>query len=321
MDHTPRIMTGLLALATTVGCNSGPTGLPTTPPTKVELVADSGFRQAGAVESSPDGTVFYVAAYDDMGRPAVFTVEVDSGDVAPLHAGEPFLYPADLAMSCDGTTLYVADDGVGVPDSEIGDPAESLGQAGGVHVLSTADGSLSRLETTGVGRAAGVVVSVDCETLYIAGYTDMEIPAVFRVPVGGGVTEVIYEGEPLRSPTGMHVDVNGVSWVMDHAARNDSGEGLLFAITGDGELSEVVGGLEMGRHGGVSLVPGGVTAVIPTYNEATRETELITANTETGAVQIIPVPDLDHATGVAAARNAPVMVVAGETSIHIATFE
>lgn len=321
MDHKARIMTGLLALAAVVGCNSGPTGLPTTPPTKVELVTDTGFRQAGAVESSPDGTIFYVAAYDDMGRPTVFTVEVDSGDVAPLFGGEPFLYPADLAMSCDGATLYVADSGVGVPDSAIGDPAEALGQAGGVHVLGTSDGSLSLLPTTGIGRAAGVVVSVDCETLYIAGWTDMEVPAVFKVPVAGGATEVVYEGEPLRSPTGIHVDVNGVAWVMDHAARNDSGEGLLFAVTGDGEISEVVGGLEMGRHGGVSLVPGGTTAVIPTFNDATRETELITANTETGAVEIIPVPDLAHATGVAAARNAPVMVVAGEQSIHIATFE
>ena len=122
-------------------------------------------------------------------------------------------------------------------------------------MLGTSDGSLSLLPTTGIGRAAGVVVSVDCETLYIAGYTDMEIPAVFRVPVGGGATEVIYEGEPLRSPTGMHVDVNGVSWVMDHAARNDSGEGLLFAITGDGELSEVVQGTGRGTPAEHSLGP------------------------------------------------------------------
>ena len=55
---------------------------------------------------------------------------------------------------------------------------KALGQAGGVHVLHTADGSLSRLETTGVGRAAGVVVSVDCETLYVAGWTDADVPAL-----------------------------------------------------------------------------------------------------------------------------------------------
>lgn len=321
MYHATRIVPGLLALVAAAGCNQGPTGLPTTPPTKVELVADTGFRQAGAVESSPDGTLFYVAAYDDMGRPTVFTVDVATADVAPLHAGEPFLYPADLAMSCDGSRLFVADTGLGVPDSEIGDPADPLGQAGGVHQLSTADGSISRLETTGLSRAAGVVVSHDCETLYIAGWTDLQVPAVFKVPVAGGATEVLHEGAPLTSPTGIHVDASDVAWVNDHEARNDSGEGVLFAINAEGEVSEVIGGLGLGRHGGVSLVPGGTTAVLPTFNDATGETELITANTETGAVEIIPVPDLAHPTGVAAARNAPVMVIAGEQSIHIATFE
>lgn len=320
MDHATRIITGLLALAAVAGCNSGPTGGATAKPTTVELVTDTGFRQAGAVESSPDGTTFYAAAYDEMGRPAVFSIDVASGAVAPLHAGEPFLYPSDLAMACDGSKLFVADTGVGVPDSEIGDPAHELGQAGGIHVVQTADGSISKLDAVGIDRAGGVVVSVDCETLYVAGWTTMGMPAVFKLPIDGGNAEVLYEGEPLRSPTGIHVDANDVAWVMDHEARNDSGEGLLFAVSPAGEISPVIGGLGMGRHGGVSLVPAGVTAAIPTYNEATRQTELITANTETGAVEITPIPDLAHPTGIAAAREAPVMVIAGEQSIHIATF-
>ncbi len=321
MDHAKHIMPGLLALVAIAGCNSAPAGLPTTPPTQVALVADTGFRQAGAVESSPDGTTFYAAALDEEGRPTVFAIDVASGDVSPLHSGEPFLYPADLAMACDGSRLFVADTGIGVPDSEIGDPETPLGEAAGVHVVSTVDGSISRLESTGISRAAGVVVSHDCESLYISGWTELQVPAVFRMPIDGGTATVLYEGSPLRSPTGIHVDASDVAWVMDHEARNESGEGLLFAITADGEISEVLGGLEMGRHGGVSLTPGGTTAVIPTFNQATRETELVTANTETGEVEIIPVPGLAHATGVAAARNAPVMVVAGEQSIHIATFE
>ena len=319
MNHATRIMTGLLALAAVVGCNSDPTGSPAKP-TKVELLTDSGFRQAGAVESSPDGKTFYVAAYDDMGRPTVFSVDVDSKELSALHSGEPFLYPSDLAMSCDGSTLFVADTGVGVPDSEIGDPSEQLGQAGGVHMLSTADGSLTRLDTPGISRAGGIVVSVDCETLYVAGWTDMEVPALFKLPVAGGSPEVVYEGDPLRSPTGLHVDANGVAWMMDHLARNESGDGMLFAVTPEGDISEVVGGLGMGRHGGVSLVPAGVTAAIPTYNEATQKTELIVANTESGETDIVPIPDLAHPNGIAAAREASVMVIAGEQSIHIATF-
>ena len=107
---------------------------------------------------------------------------------------------------------------------------------------------------------------------------------------------------------------------MDHLARNESGDGMLFAVTPEGDISEVVGGLGMGRHGGVSLVPAGVTAAIPTYNEATQKTELIVANTESGETDIVPIPDLAHPNGIAAAREASVMVIAGEQSIHIATF-
>jgi DNA-binding beta-propeller fold protein YncE len=321
MHNATTLMPGLLALALVAGCNSdADQGLPTTAPTKVELLTDTGFRHAGAVESSPDGETFYAAAFDEEDRPGVFAVDVDSKTVSALHVGEPLLYPSDLAMSCDGSRLFVADMGLGVPDSEIGDPVEPLGQAGGVFVMNTEDGSLSPLEATGIARASGAVVSTDCETLYVTGMTEDFQPAVFSVPVAGGAATVIHQGEPLVSPTGVHVDDDNVCWVMDHGARNDSGEGLLFAITLEGDVSEVVGGLGMGRHGGVSLVPGGTTAVIPVRTDH-GVSQLVTANTKTGDVQTIETPDIAYPTGTAAARNAPVMVVAGEQSISIATFE
>jgi len=320
MHNAKTILSGLLAITAVAGCNSGTDqALPTTAPTKVELLADSGFRHAGAVESSPDGTMFYAAAFDDEDRPGVFSIDTQSGAVTPMHVGEPMLYPSDMAMSCDGASLYVADQGLGVPDSEFGDPTEPLGQAGGIHVLSTLDSSLSMLSTTGIERAAGVVVSTDCDTLFVTGWTDAG-PALFTVSVDGGAATVIHEGEPLVSPTGVHVDEANVAWVMDHGARNDSGEGLLFAITLEGDVSEVVGGLGMGRHGGVSLVPGGTTAVIPVRTD-NGQSQLVTANTQTGDVTTVPTPHIAHPTGTAAARNAPVMVVAGEQSISIATFE
>lgn len=321
MHNAIKIMPGLLALAVVAGCNSdADQGLPTTAPTKVELITDSGFRHAGAVESSPDGDIFYAAAFDEEDRPGIFSITVERGTVSALHVGEPLLYPSDLAMSCDGRSLFVADMGLGVPDSEIGDPVEALGQAGGIHVLSTGDGSLSRLEATGIARAAGAVVSSDCETLFVTGWTEMFAPALFTVPVGGGRATVIHEGAPLVSPTGVHVDEANVAWVMDHGARNDSGEGLLFAIDLEGKVSEVAGGLGMGRHGGVSLVPGGTTAVIPVRTDR-GESQLVTANTESGEMQTLATPHIAHPTGTAAARNAPVMVVAGEQSISIATFD
>jgi hypothetical protein len=144
---------------------------------------------------------------------------------------------------------------------------------------------------------------------------------VFRVALEGGAADVLHEGEPLVSPTGVHADAQDIAWVMDHEAAGEAGEGALFAVTLDGNISEVASGLGMGRHGGVSLTPGGVTAVIPVRDEATGESMLITANTESGETAMMPTPDLTHPTGVAAARDAAVMVVASEDGLHLATFD
>ncbi|MCA9649323.1 MAG: hypothetical protein KC501_05405 [Myxococcales bacterium] len=322
MHRSTTITPALLALLAAAGCNAGgdEDSLPTTPPTKVELVTDAGFRHAGAVEASPDGRTFYAAAYDEQDRPGIFAIDVESGAVTALYVGEPLLYPADLAISCDGSTLYVADQGLGIADSEFGDPVEPAEAVGGIHVLPTAGGSIDRLATAGIARAAGLVMDTDCARLFVTGTSDMGEPSLFTVPAAGGPVETVHAGAPLVSPTGVHVDEADVAWVMDHGARNAEGEGLLFAITLQGEVSEVVGGLGMGRHGGVSLVPGGTTAVIPVSDDR-GDSQLLTANTKTGEVVSVPTPHIAHPTGTAAARNAPVMVVAGEQSISIATFE
>ncbi|MEM7153350.1 MAG: hypothetical protein AAF799_10950 [Myxococcota bacterium] len=321
MQQRTCILPCALVLVTIAGCTTeGDTALPTTPPTHVELVADSGFRHAGAVAASPDGQTFYTTAYDDDDRPGIFAIDAESGSVTALHVGEPLLYPTDLTLSCDGGTLYVSDQGIGSSDTEFGDPTTPTDTTGGIHTLSTAGGSIATLAAHGISRAAGVVLDPECETLYITGDTEMFRPALFTVPVGGGSATIVHEGAPLVSPTGLHVDADQIAWVMDHGARNEQGEGLLFSISLDGEVGEVVGGLGMGRHGGVSLVPGGTTAVIPVRDER-GQSQLLTANTATGEVSSLPTPDITHPTGVASARNAPVMVVAGEQSISIATFE
>ena len=51
------------------------------------------------------------------------------------------------------------------------------------------------------------------------------------------------------------------------------------------------------------------------------EGRYLTANTETGAQQVVDAPELQYPTGVAAAKNAPVMAVATENAIYSATFE
>ena len=327
MQRMKHINAGRLALAgavaATLGCSSGGNdSLPTNGPTTLERIADEGFTNAGSVAVSPDGTTFYVLAYDDEKKPTVFGLDVASQSLEVLHAGEPMLYPADVATSCDGETLFVADMGSAGAETEVGggDKDVNAARPGGIYRLDAEGGAPSVVNASGISAAAGVVVSHDCGSLFVSGWTDAGAPAVFRVPIAGGSADVIHEGAPLVSPGGIHIDENEVIWQMDFAARGDEGEGSLFAITQAGDVTLAASGVGMGRVGGVSLVPGGLTAVVP-GTDADGKAQLITANTENGAKEVIAQPDLQYPTGVAAARNAPVMAIATETAIYLATFE
>ncbi|MBL4683986.1 MAG: hypothetical protein JKY37_05310 [Nannocystaceae bacterium] len=305
-----------------LGCGINAEPLPQTPPTQVKKLTSDGLHNIGGVASSPDGETFYALAFDDKSQPGVFKTRTDNGEVTPLLVGDPLLYPSDIAVSCDGGQLYVSDMGLGsASTSEFAEDVKPEASGGGIHVIATDSGDRHDLQATGIGRAAGLVLSKDCETLYVTGWTTMGVPALFTVPVEGGSANVVAQGAPLVSPTGVDVDVDNVAWVMDHLARGSNGQGMLLAINEDGDISEVVSGLGMGRHGGVSLTPGGTTAVIPVRNDLTGASSLITANTQTLEVEVIDTPDIPYPTGVASARNAPVMVVAGEYGLHIATFE
>lgn len=296
-------------------------GLPDTAPTAIELLADSGFTDASAIAAAPDGSEFYFAAYDEAGLPGIFKVDL-GGTVEALHVGEPLAYPSDITVTCDGSTLLVSDvGGASTVDALQAFDDTSEDMLGGIFSLSPDGGAPTAFTAEGVGRAAGVIVSVDCEEVYISGYTVEGAPAVFRAPVAGGAATSIHEGEPLVAPTGIHVDASNVAWVMDHYARSGSGaEGLLFAIDDTGNVEEVVAGLGMGRHGGVSLAPGGVTAIIPVSDDL-GGSRLVTANTEDGGLENVPTAEILEPSGVAAARNAPVMGIAAESAIYLATYE
>lgn len=299
-----------------------PDGLPDTAPTVIELLADAGFQDASAIAAAPDGDAFYFAAYDEAGAPGIFAVDLD-GTVTALHVGAPLAYPSDITVTCDGSTLLVSDVG-GASSIDATQAFEETADEipGGIFSLSPEGGTPQPFSAQGVARAAGVIVSVDCAEVYVSGYTAEGVPAVFRAPVEGGAATVIHEGAPLVAPTGIHVDANDVAWVMDHHARSASGaEGLLFAIDDAGTVEEVVSGLGMGRHGGVSLAPGGVTAVIPVTDVLSGGARLVTANTEDGGMDQVPTADILEPSGVAAARNAPVMAIAAESAIYLATYE
>jgi hypothetical protein len=278
-----------------VGCDSG-ADLSTTPPATVTQVASGGFSSPTDAVSSPDGKTFYFAARDEQLEPAIFMTSSEPGSAPEVLAvSAPLDMPIGLVMSCDGSTLYIGDIG---------------SEAGAILSLGTTPGStVADLGVTGVLRPAGLAMAKDCKTLYLTGRTDAGEPALFSVPIEGGAATVVYKGEPLVAPSGLHIDNDGVSWVMDNRAHGAEGEGVLFAIPSDGSAAtEVASALRMGTPGGVSLTAGGGTAVMPTRDEDGAG-QLTSVNIATGEKTQLAAPTMIDPAGLRTARKASVFAI------------
>ena len=288
----------LLALASTpaalIGCHSSD-DLPSDPPTTVTEVASGGFQSPTDAVASPDGRTFYFAAWDMDQQPALFQVAAEPGSTATaLATGDPLEAPIGLVMSCDGSTVYIADMG---------------GEDGALLVASTSGGGISELGATGISRPSGLAMAPDCKSLFASGRLADGTPALFEVPLGGGEARIVYQGEPLVAPTGLHVDDKRVVWALDHHAMGPEGEGVLFAVSAEGgTATPVVSNLQLGTPGGCSLTAGGGAAVIPT-RDAEGNAQLTSVDIATGAVHQLALPDVAEPAGVRTARKAGVFAL------------
>jgi len=281
-----------------LGCHSSSeTDLPTAAPTTVTMVASGGFSSPSDAVASPDGKTFYFTAYatDEDRSPAVFATSAEPGSTAEtLALGLPLDMPIGLVMSCDGGTLYIADTG---------------GGDGAVFALSSSGGTPTDLAAAALTRPGGLAMGPDCKTIYATGRTLDGTPALFAIPTDGATASIVYQGAPLISPTGVHVDHDGVAWVMDHLAHGANGEGILFAIPSDGSAAtEVISNLRMGTPGGVSLTAGGGTAVMPT-RDPDGNAQLTSVSIATGELQQLATPDIVDVGGLRTAREAGVFAV------------
>jgi sugar lactone lactonase YvrE len=288
------LVTSLAAPLALTGCHSSD-DLPSDPPKTVEKVASEGFTSPTDAVASLDGREFYFAAYDLEKQPALFRTPSSAGATAEkLAAGDPLESPIGLVLSCDGDTLYVADIG---------------GEAGAVLSIATSGGAITDLAVTGVVRPGGLAMGPDCKTLFATGRTEEGMPALFKIATTGGAAMPVWMGEPLMSPTGLHVDADGVAWVMDHRAVGARGEGVLFAIPQDGTAAnEVISDLRMGTFGGVSLTAGGGVAVMPTI-DADGHGQLTSVEIASGMMQQLATPELIDPAGLRTARQAGVFAV------------
>jgi hypothetical protein len=149
----------------------------------------------------------------------------------------------------------------------------------------------------------------DCKTIHATGKAPDGTPAVYTLPAAGGAASILYSGEPLVMPSGIHVDTKGVSWVMDQRAEGTKGNGVLWAIPADGSVAtEVASNLRMGMPGGVSLIASGGVAVMPTLDDDDK-VQLTTVVIETGETNQVVAKDMSAPAGIRTAKDVGVMAV------------
>lgn len=313
----PSHVIGLVAACGLAACGGDST--PPTPPTQTTLVTSGSAEGSGNFEgpmdavSSPDGSTFFFSAHqtdapaDAESTAAIYKVAASGGNAEILTSGGQLEDPSGLLMSCDGSTLYIADLSYQHEDAELELEEDDDSDKSALYTLDLATNDLTPLTHTNIGEAAGLAFDSECKTLYVSGYTAAGVPALFTLSPEGGAASVVAQGQPLESPSGVYVDVDHVAWVMDHQPSVQLG-GALFAIQPDGTASVVVDGLTISEPAGVSLVSKGDIAVIPS-RDVDGNSQLFTVSTSTGESTIVAAPEMSEPAGIRTATQASVMVV------------
>jgi DNA-binding beta-propeller fold protein YncE len=248
---------------------------------------------------SPAGDMIYFTAKTISGKSkGVFSVVANGGKAAPLFVGAPFVTPAGIAMSLDGSLVFVADaeaNGVFVMN------ANGTGQPGFVP------------GTQGTSpRNIDVVSQHGQEMLYFTGRDAQDgQPALFMIPAGGAAQPaVVFKGAPLNDADGVAVAQDGTAYVADHAEMDK-----VFKIAG-GAIVALVDNVRLGNPGGIALTSDGSTLLVSSFQANSRYDQVLVVDTASGATSIVTdvVGKNRHAGGIHRAHNTNVFAWADLTA-------
>ncbi len=231
------------AVAAAVGCSSSSGGPSGTPPFSIGSIQpaahDTSF--ASPFDATPDATgqnVYFTAI--GANGPGVFKVAASGGAITTLTAGDPLVSPFSIAISSDGSTLYVADIGAETPSGDAGAIFSIPAGGGAPTLVAGTDGMLPR----------GLEVAAD--TVYFTGTGKDGRPGVFKMASAGGAPSTVLAGDPLHEPSGVTVDKAGNVYVVD-AASPTSSTARVVQINAAGAASVFVDGIAVGYPAGIVL--------------------------------------------------------------------
>jgi len=142
---------------------------------------------------SPDAKMIYFTAAGGKSGPGVFSVAATGGAVKVLAVGAPLIMPLGIAVSSDGKTLYVADQGL-LLDRPASDQLYFVDVA-----------SWAVRASVKVGRAAhGVVASEDGTRVFVTNVNDATVSVVD--PIARAVVGTVTVGAKPNGISHWHGD-------------------------------------------------------------------------------------------------------------------
>lgn len=229
--------------------------------TVTQVAAAAGWTPVDATPDPAGEVVYFTVRGATVG---VFKVR-PGGEAAAVATGAPFVSPVGLAISTDGQTLYVAENGAA---------------GNGIYTVSV-NGSAPALLTDTAGtspRVPEIVNENGQDQLYYSGTAEGQ-PAVFKVAAAGGEPAVVFRGAPLVNPSGVAIAGDGTVYVVDPAdgvgavyrIRGGTAEAIASNVTADPDIA----GATLTLDGSALLVshlhPQEKTAQVLIINLATLE--------------------------------------------------
>jgi DNA-binding beta-propeller fold protein YncE len=252
---------------------------------------DAQFSSPFDATPDPEGKVVYFTAMTADG-PAVFRAAVAGGELTRLFVGEPLVTPFAIAISDDGSQLFVAD---AAAESE-------TDEKGAIFVMPASGGAPSVVAGTQGTAPRGLEAMGD--TVYFSGTKD-GAPTVFSMPLAGGPT-ALASGDPLRDPSGLAVAKSGAVYVLD-ATAGESGTASVLAIQG-GKVDVILGDIRVGFPGGIALGANDATILVSALDDGTDRDVVHVVDLATRAVTPFTktVDRFSDPAGLHRARRAPV---------------
>jgi DNA-binding beta-propeller fold protein YncE len=258
------------------------------------------------VDVAATATALYAVGFNSSGEPAIVGVNLSTGAITELYAGTPLVQPSGMAVSEDGSTLYVTD---------VAAEGSNSSTTGEMYSLVINGGSLSATGTSGTIDMPGDVTTWNGAVI-ITGFTSTGTAALFSMAPGTGFPAVaLYSGAPLKEPLAIVYDhYDGYTYVADARAEN----GVIY------QFDAAFAGASLATTGVQNAFPGGL-AVTEGYDATlffpTLDSEVILARDSNGVEEVLGVPGLILPTGLAVGgETLYIGDVAGSTDIYTISY-